>query len=164
MSILDLFNDQATSAGSYIKFDDLAIGSYSIKSFALMKKSTYGGKRLLVHLESGYLILPERMNKFAIQAEIDRLNSGSYNFVYLGKQAFPQKNKTKGNHSKINFRLEINNAQDKEEMKSTETEDEKTLEEDNGDEEAPEEAPEEESEGESEGEDESPKKKTKMSL
>lgn len=35
----------ATNVSGCIKFDDLEVGSYAIKHFALLKKSTYCGKR-----------------------------------------------------------------------------------------------------------------------
>lgn len=116
MSFLEKFNNVASNVSGYIKFDDLEIGSYAIKHFAMLKKSTYGGKRLIAHIESGYLILPERMNEFAVATEIDRLNSGRYKLVYLGKEELKSKTKskektkekTKDKYFKINFRLEIN--------------------------------------------------------
>lgn len=114
MSFLEKFNNVATKSSGYIKFDDLEVGSYAIKHFALLKKSTYGGKRLIAHIESGYLILPERMNEFAVASEIDRLNSERLKLVYLGKEELKangkskSKDKSKEKYFKINFRLEVN--------------------------------------------------------
>lgn len=116
MSFLDKFNRAATSGG-YLKFDDLEKGDYLIKRFGMIKKSSYGGKRLTVHLEKGYLILPERMNEFATQAELDKLNRDSYKFVYLGKQKDEEKGEK---NARLNFRLE------KDEGKIDDKTDEKT--------------------------------------
>lgn len=74
MSFLDKFNRAATSGG-YLKFDDLEKGDYLIKRFGMIKKSSYGGKRLTVQLEKGYLILPERMNEFWTNSIVTVTNS-----------------------------------------------------------------------------------------
>lgn len=116
MSFLERLNNVATNVSGYIKFDDLEVGSYAIKHFALLKKSIYGGRRLIAHIDSGYLILPERMNEFAVSSEIERLNSERYKLVYLGKEELKTKRKSKektkekskDKYFKINFRLEIN--------------------------------------------------------
>lgn len=80
MSVLESFNSSATGESGYIAFDKLAVGSYKIEKFSIMKKSTYGGKRLLVHLANpeGYIILPERMNKFAVQSEINKVSNNIF--------------------------------------------------------------------------------------
>lgn len=64
-----------------------------------MKKSSYGGPRLLVHIEDGYIIMPSRnSDQFATPSEVRKLNGGKYNFVFLGKDP------TKKN--RLEFKLE----------------------------------------------------------
>lgn len=101
---LSRFNDAASST-SYLKFDELAPGTYPIKRFSIMKKSSFGGKRLLVHLEEGFLIMPTRISdEFASPSEVLKLNEGSYNFIYIGKDSNRQ--------NRLNFRLEMTSVTD----------------------------------------------------
>lgn len=99
---LSTFNKIAASSNGYIKFDELAPGSYAIKYFSILKKAKHGnGPRLLVHLKEGYLILPQRVSEvFAKKDEVNKLNNGRFKFVFLGKD------KTKSD--RVNFRLEKN--------------------------------------------------------
>lgn len=77
-------------------FDDLAIGIYSVDSFAL--KSTVYGKRIFVNITDFCVVLPprflERINK---QSQIDDLNEDRYKMIYNGKD------RTKKNLLLLNF-------------------------------------------------------------
>lgn len=111
---LSKFNKCAGKSNGYIKFDNLTAGSYPVKHFSIMKKSNFGGKRLLIHLKDGYLILPQRMSEeFATQSEVNKLNKGRYKIVYIGKD--------KSKRDRVDFRLEKN---DEDSSESEEEEDE----------------------------------------
>lgn len=99
---MNKFNKVAASSNGYLKFDELAPGSYPVKYFSIMKKAKHGlGARLLAHLKEGYLILPQRVSEvFAKKDEVTKLNAGRYKFVYIGKE--------KDKADRINFRLEKN--------------------------------------------------------
>lgn len=66
------------------KFDDLAVGTYSVDSFSM--KDTRYGRRIFVNIEEFCVVLPvrfmERVNK---QKQIDELNAQRFNMVYKGK-------------------------------------------------------------------------------
>lgn len=96
------FNKVAAEQGSsYIRFDDLEVGSHPVEKFSVLDKSNYGGKRLRAHLKDGYVILPERMSsRFANTKEIRKLNAGRFNLVYNGK--------IKEQSNRLDFRLELN--------------------------------------------------------
>lgn len=82
---MDRFNSAASTSG-YIKFDELVPGTYPVNRFSIMKKSSFGGSRLLVHLEDGYVIMPARISdEFATPSEVRKLNEGKFNFIYAGK-------------------------------------------------------------------------------
>lgn len=102
MSSLSAFNKAAATSNGYLKFDELAPGSYPVKYFSILKKAKHGnGPRLLVHLKEGYLILPQRVSDvFAKKEEVSKLNSERLKFVFIGKD--------KSKADRVNFRLEKN--------------------------------------------------------
>lgn len=116
MSLLNQFNKAATKSGGYLKFDDLQPGKYTVKRFAVMKKSSFGGKRVLVYLKDGYLILPSRMTEdFANAHAINKLNKRRYKFVFVGKD--------KDKKDRVDFRLEKNDDPETEEENTDEDDD-----------------------------------------
>lgn len=118
MSLLNLFNKAASKTSGYLKFDDLTPGSYAVKKFSLMKKSSFGGKVKLrmVHLKSGYLILPSRMSEdFANAHSVNKLNKRRYKFVFIGKD--------KDKKDRVEFKLEKNTEPDTEDEFTDDDED-----------------------------------------
>lgn len=95
---IDRFDCAARTSG-YIKFDDLGVGKYPVKRFSIMKKSSFGGSRLLVHIGDGYVIMPARISdEFATPTEVRKLNEGKHIFSYMGKDA--------SRMNRLDFRLE----------------------------------------------------------
>lgn len=79
--------NKAATEKSYISFDDLPPGKYPIRKFSVVKKSQFDGeKKLLVHINNGYIVLPTRMDMFTDVKEIEKLNKLKLSFIFNGKE------------------------------------------------------------------------------
>lgn len=81
-----LLNLQKACKGArYISFNDLAIGSYPIERFSIVK--TEFGMRIKVTMAENYVLLPERFIELITKKDIEELNHGNFLMVFGGKEA-----------------------------------------------------------------------------
>lgn len=87
---LSILKRNAQTVTEYIRFDDLGVGKYYVKEFALCDNLYGSGKRVMVHLKNGYVILPQRMSKdINTSKAIEKLNKEKYVLVFNGKDEDP---------------------------------------------------------------------------
>lgn len=86
--MLSILKANADACTSYVRMEDLEPGSYAIKKFSL-RESKFGGKRLVIDLDRGYMYLPEKMvRQVNTEAAIAKLNKERYNLVYYGRDDY----------------------------------------------------------------------------
>lgn len=84
MAFLALKNSCENTFRPIKKFDDLAVGTYTVDSFRL--KDTKFGRRIFVNIEDFCVVLPPRfLERISTQNQIDELNSEQYKMIYAGK-------------------------------------------------------------------------------
>lgn len=67
-------------------FDQLAIGTYYVKSFAF-RPTAYGTRLSVVLTDDSLIFLPSRfIDSIKEQVQVDELNKGTYAMKYLGKR------------------------------------------------------------------------------
>lgn len=87
---LSILKRNAAAFSQYIRFDDLEIGKYRVKKFSLCDNLYGSGKRVMVHINDGYVILPQRMvTGCNTRKDIDNLNRDKYIMVFEGKDDEP---------------------------------------------------------------------------
>lgn len=100
--MLNILKKDAASFSNNIQFDKLKPGKYPIKKFSL-RDSAYGGKRLVVDIDGGYLILPQKMTThLKTEKAMNKLNNDRYIFVFKGKEKKPP--------HRIHFTFELNKS------------------------------------------------------
>lgn len=89
MSAFSLFKSACTSK-PYVSFDDLAVGDYFIKSFALA--NTKFGKTIRLDIGEKIVFLPQRflkqLSEDKIEEKLDEMNKGQYWMIYKGKNTY----------------------------------------------------------------------------
>lgn len=94
----DQLNELSTKTSAHIKFDDLEIGvEYKIHKFGIFEGSKYGGSRVTIHIQDGFLILPERFDKILENAEYQQMIDSGISIVFGGRD------KSNGNRLNITF-------------------------------------------------------------
>lgn len=85
--LLRLNKNAASRTSGYIPWGELKPGRYKIKKFSLCEPM-YGKTedQLCIHIQKGYLILPERMcDKLNNPTAVADLNANSYDLLFEGK-------------------------------------------------------------------------------
>lgn len=84
--LLSLNSSVAKKVSRIKRFDDLAVGTYIVKSFKM--KNTMYGLRVLVEIDNFHLSLPPRFSdKINSEEQIEELNVKKWKMVYGGKDA-----------------------------------------------------------------------------
>lgn len=87
---LAILKRNAAAGSDYIRFDDLEVGKYRVKKFSLCDNLYGSGKRVMVWINNGYVILPQRMAKdINTKSEIEKLNQNNYIMIFGGKDEDP---------------------------------------------------------------------------
>lgn len=83
--MLSILKENAASCNNYVRMEDLNPGRYEIRKFSL-RDSKFGGKRLVIDINKGYIFLPEKMTeKFNTEKAVAKLNKDRYDLVFRGK-------------------------------------------------------------------------------
>lgn len=82
--LLSLNSSVAKKVSRNKRFDDLAVGTYIVKSFKT--KNTMYGLRVLVEIDDFHLSLPPRFSdKINSEEQIEELNAKKWKMIYGGK-------------------------------------------------------------------------------